>query len=92
MKSIVRFRHRSIEDLPDCAGPMTARISLRKTSKEIPWRTSFPAKARRRSRTSISFVAPVAAHHFFRPLSQILTTIAVAFTRRTEPRRTTAVA
>ena len=41
VKSIVRFRQRSIDVLPDCAGPITARISLRYTSKEIPWRTSF---------------------------------------------------
>ena len=41
VKSMVRFRQRSIEVLPDWAGPITARISLRKTSKVIPWRTSF---------------------------------------------------
>ena len=36
VKSIVRFRQRSIEVFPDWAGPMTARISFLWTSKEIP--------------------------------------------------------
>ena len=40
VNSSVRFRHRSSDVLPDCAGPMTPRISPRRTSKEMPWITS----------------------------------------------------
>jgi hypothetical protein len=39
-KSMVRFRQRSRELLPDCAGPMIAKISFGNTSKEMPWMTS----------------------------------------------------
>ncbi len=40
VKSMVRFRHRSREVLPDWAGPMTARISFSWTSNVMPWITS----------------------------------------------------
>ena len=40
---MVRFRQRSSEVLPDCAGPMMPKIWLAGTSKEMPWMTSLPA-------------------------------------------------
>src|SRR5207249_8060461 len=52
-KSMVRLKQESSEVLPDWAGPMMPKISWRRMSKLIPWSTSRPPYARRKSSTSI---------------------------------------
>ncbi len=93
MKSMVRLRQRSSEVLPDCAGPMTPKISLRSTVEgdavehlrgAVGEAQVLDLDDRLRSRPS--------RHHFFRRRSQTRTAIAVALTSSTEPSSTTAVA